>query len=147
MTSDEDFMGYLLELLERTAPAIEVPVAAMVVKNGKILSEAVNLRETDNSILAHAEILALEKAAKVQGDWNLSNCTLYVTLEPCSMCAGAILQSHIKKVVFSAFDFKAGALGSRFDLRTKNLEVVGGILEDRSKEILEKFFVSLRGAK
>lgn len=143
MSTDLDYMKLLLQALQ-DMPKQEVPVAAMLVKDSEIISLATNQRETNKSILAHAEILALEQAAQKLGDWNLSGCTLYITLEPCAMCAGAILQSHISKVVFAAYDLKAGALGSRYDISTKNLEVVGGILEEESQEILSSFFEHLR---
>jgi tRNA(adenine34) deaminase len=143
MSNDLEHMKHLLEALEEISKQ-EVPVAAMVVRNSEIISLAFNQREANKSILAHAEILALEAAAQKLGNWNLDGCTLYVNLEPCAMCAGAILQSHISKVVFGAYDFKAGALGSRYDIRTKNLEVIGGICEEESQKLLISFFASLR---
>lgn len=143
MPTDLDFMNLLLDRLENS-PSDEVPVAAMLVKDSEIISFAINQREKNQSILAHAELIALEAAAKTLGDWNLTGCTLYVSLEPCAMCAGAILQSHLSKIVFAAYDLKAGALGSRFNLCTKNLEVIGGLLEFRSQELLRRFFERLR---
>ncbi len=128
----------------RLIPSIEVPVAAMLVRDSEILSIAFNQRETRQSILAHAELLALEEAATKLGDWNLSGSSLYVTLEPCPMCAGAIIQSHVSKVIFGAYDAKSGAFGSRYQLATANLEVRGGILEQEAIQILQDFFSKKR---
>lgn len=138
-------MSRVLELAESlTKDSDDVPIAAIVVKNDEILAEAVNTREQDQSILGHAEINALESAAKKIGDWNLSGATLYVNLEPCAMCAGAILQSHIGQVVFAAYDAKAGAFGSRYNLATKNLDLLGGIMEKESVDLLQSYFQKLR---
>ncbi len=124
--------------------AAEVPVAAMVVKDGEILGQALNERESRNSILAHAELLALERAAAKHGDWNLSGATIYITLEPCAMCAGAIIQSHVGQVVFGAYDAKSGAFGSRYQLATSKLEIIGGVLEQECLKLLQDFFAKLR---
>ena len=150
---DEDlyFMNRVLDLAEHRLRSSEtcddIPIAACIVENGEIVAEGLNTRENDKSILGHAEINALERAAKVKGTWNLSGCTIYVSLEPCPMCAGAILQSHVQKVVFGAYDIKSGAFGSRYNLRTKNVEVKGGLYEDRSIAILSEFFEKLRELK
>lgn len=124
--------------------SMEVPVAALIVRDGEIIARGLNNRETQKSVMGHAEIVAIENATKLLGDWNLSDCSIYVSLEPCAMCAGAILQSHIKEVVFAAYDSKSGALGSRYKLGTKNLEVIGGIKEKQAQEILQKFFQDKR---
>lgn len=130
--------------LAEQAPHEEVPVAAILVRDNEILSQAVNERQQRNSILAHAELIALEQAATKLSDWNLSGSTLYITLEPCAMCAGAILQSHVSTVVFGAYDAKSGAFGSRYQLATKHLEIVGGILEEDCATLLQKFFSEKR---
>jgi len=130
--------------LAKTIAETEVPVAAIIVQNGEIIAEALNTRERDSSILGHAEINAIEEAAAKTGSWNLEGASIYVNLEPCSMCAGAILQAHIKKVVFAAFDSKSGAFGSRHNLATKNMEIIGGIMEEESLHLLRKFFESKR---
>ncbi len=142
---DEDFMNHVLELA-KTAPSEEIPVAAILVEDNIIIAEAVNSRQKDKSILGHAEINVMQIAAKKKKDWNLSNCTLYVNLEPCAMCAGAILQAHIPEVVFAAYDIKSGALGSRFNIYNKNLKIKGGILEAESLKILQSFFHQLRNS-
>jgi tRNA(adenine34) deaminase len=122
----------------------EVPVASLVVWNNEIIGLGTNSREQDKSILGHAEINALQAAVKFKGSWNLSDCTIYVSLEPCAMCAGAILQAHIKTIVFSAYDIKSGALGSRYNLTTSETQVIGGICEDRAVGILRQFFLNKR---
>jgi tRNA(adenine34) deaminase len=125
----------------------EVPVAALIVdiSSGEIIATGVNTRETEQSVLAHAEINALKEASKIIGSWNLSGYALYVSLEPCAMCAGAILQSHISQVIFSAYDSKTGAFGSRYNLINKNIKVTGGVLEEVSQLLLKKFFDGKRG--
>jgi tRNA(adenine34) deaminase len=109
---DNYFMNEALKEAKKALYLKEVPVGAVVVKNGEIISRAHNLRETLNDPTAHAEILAIKKAAEVLQNWRLNQCSLYVTLEPCPMCAGAIVQSRINKVFIGAFDPKAGACGS-----------------------------------
>lgn len=141
--SHNKFINYVLELAKQVSKE-EIPVAAIVVEKGQIIAEAFNTRQSTNSILGHAEINALEKAAKLKKSWNLTGCTLYVNLEPCAMCAGAILQAHISEVVFSAYDMKAGAFGSRYNLVTNNLKVIGGLQEEKSQAILKEFFQDLR---
>ncbi|MDD9898584.1 MAG: nucleoside deaminase [Candidatus Melainabacteria bacterium] len=130
--------------LAKSVPENEVPVAAIIVKDDEILAEAINTRERDASILGHAEINAIEAAAAKTGDWNLDGATIYVNLEPCSMCAGAILQAHIKKVVWGVNDAKSGAFGSRYNLATKNMELVSGVMERECLELLREFFESRR---
>lgn len=130
--------------LAKTITSIEVPVAAIIVKDGKIIAEGLNTREQDSSILGHAEINAIEEAAAKTGSWNLDGTSIYVNLEPCSMCAGAILQAHIKEVIFGAYDVKSGAFGSRYNLTTKNLVVQGGVMETEAVELLREFFNQIR---
>ncbi|ACX53208.1 CMP/dCMP deaminase zinc-binding protein [Ammonifex degensii KC4] len=127
----------------------EVPVGAVAVLNGEIIGRGHNLRETLKDATAHAEILALREAAKKIGDWRLEEVTLYTTLEPCPMCAGALIQFRVKRVVFGAFDPKAGAAGSVVDLLrdprfNHQVEVVGGVLAEESGALLKRFFQELR---
>lgn len=136
-------MARILELA-KTVPNNEVPVAAIIVANGEIIAQAINTRERDTSILGHAEINALEQAAKTRQGWNLSDSTIYINLEPCAMCAGAILQAHISEVVFGAYDIKSGALGSRYNLITNNLKVTSGIMEEECVALLSEFFIKVR---
>lgn len=126
----------------------EIPVGAVVVKDGKIIGEGYNTRESDGNPLGHAEINAIIKATKTIGDWRLDGCDLYVTLEPCPMCAGAILNSRISRVFFGAYDNKWGSFGSLIDLSAVRYqttpEIHGGIMEAECKEIIEDFFKNLR---
>jgi len=132
------------------APAIgEIPVAALLVYQGEVLAAAHNHREISQDPTAHAEIIVIRKAAEQLHSWRLTDTTLYVTLEPCAMCAGAIVQSRIERLVFAARDLKAGACGSIFDIpadRRLNhrVEVVGGVLEEESQALLQRFFRQLR---
>lgn len=122
----------------------EVPVGAVVVKEGEIIAAAHNLVERNKDASAHAEMLALSMAAKAVGDWRLSGCTLYVTLEPCPMCTGAILNSRISEVVFGAFDGEMGCCGSRTDLTdgllARRVRCIGGIMEQECAELLSEAF-------
>lgn len=137
---------YMREVLRLAQEALykEVPVAAIIVDDGEIIGRGLNARERNRAVTAHAEIIAIEEANKIKDSWNLGGSTIYVNLEPCAMCAGAILQSHISTVVFAVYDPKSGALGSRYDLRTKNLEVIGGVLEAESLTLLQEFFNRFR---
>ena len=114
--TDEKFMRRALELAAECAEADEVPVGAVVVKDGSIVAEGCNFKERENSAVRHAEIVALESAAKAVGNWWLEDCDVYVTLEPCPMCAGAMINARVRRVVFGAYDPKTGAAGSRVDL-------------------------------
>ncbi len=149
MLFDEEMMLKALEQAEKAFELGECPVGAVITdKNGEIIAEGYNRRETDNSPTAHAEIIAIESAAKKLGSWRLSECTLYVTLEPCPMCAGAIINSRIKRVVYGAFDEKGGACSSvinLFELPFNHSPMVRSrILEKECSEILTKFFQALR---
>lgn len=124
--------------------ASDLPVAAILVKDSQVIAKAVNTRELNKSVLEHAEINVIKEANKVLGQWNLSGASLYVNLEPCPMCAGAILQSHISELIFGAYEAKSGAFGSRYNLATKNLKVIGGLMEQESKQLLQDFFRDLR---
>ncbi len=125
----------------------DVPVGAVVVKNGDVIATAHNERESDNDVTSHAEILAIRKAEQVLGNWRLDDCDLYVTLEPCPMCGWAILQSRIKNVYFGSYDTNYGAFFSKVDLRkfsTFTPNVYGGIMEKECDELLNSFFTDLR---
>jgi len=143
------FLELALEEAKLAYNKDEVPVGAVVVHNGEIIASAHNLRETSNSATAHAEILAIEEACHVLGDWKLTDCDLYVTLEPCIMCAGAIINARIRNLYFGAYDPKAGACGSVTDVFRLNelnhkVTVYAGIMEDECSEILKRFFKEKR---
>ncbi|MBP1543607.1 MAG: nucleoside deaminase [Oscillospiraceae bacterium] len=151
MTLDEEYMLKALALAEKAAELGEVPVGALVVSpDGEVIGEGYNLRETTQSPIAHAEVIAIEQAAKRLGQWRLSGCTLYVTLEPCPMCAGAIMNSRLKRVVYGAFDDKNGACASvvcLFEERFTHIPYVRSrVLMDRCGEVLTDFFRELRGS-
>jgi len=148
--ADDDAMRRALELAALAGEAGDVPVGAVVMDaEGTVIAEGHNLREQTHDPTAHAEVVALRAAAQVHGDWNLEGHTLVVTLEPCLMCAGAILQARIGRVVFGAWDDKAGAAGSMYDaLRDRRLpyraEVVGGVQADAALAQLQDFFEARR---
>jgi tRNA(adenine34) deaminase len=147
----EEFMKEALLLAEASAAEGEVPVGAVVVCDGKIVGTGRNRRETQKNALCHAEIEAINNACKNLGGWRLFKCDLYVTLEPCPMCAGAIINSRIKNVYFGASDYKNGACGSvvnLFDLSFNHKpSLERGILEEQCSEILTVFFKNLREKK
>ncbi|MEX2178333.1 MAG: tRNA adenosine(34) deaminase TadA [Gemmatimonadaceae bacterium] len=142
-------MSFALEGAREAAAAGEVPVGALVVRGGEVIARAANRTVRDQDPTAHAEILAIRQAATALGSWRLEGCTLYVTLEPCAMCAGAIVLARLEKVVFGAFDEKAGMAGSVGDLlRHPRLnhrpEVRGGLLAEESAALLREFFAERR---
>ena len=145
---DIRFMERALELARLAADRDEVPVGALIVRGGEIISAGENCREGDKMATHHAEILAIEDACRALGGWRLPGCTLYVTLEPCPMCAGAIVNSRIERVVFGAYDARAGAFGSVTDLNALPLNhkptVVGGVLADECASILREYFRAKR---
>lgn len=148
LTEDERWMREALCLAREAAAEGEVPVGAVIVKDGAIIAAGRNRRETDKQALAHAEIEAIGAACAVLGGWRLFGCTLYVTLEPCPMCAGAIINSRIDRVVYGAPDPKAGSCGSLIDLfelpYNHRPTVERGVLEDECAAVLKDFFKSLR---
>ncbi len=146
--TDEEYMLEAIELAKKAAALGEVPVGAVAVWDGKIVGRGMNLRETDKNALRHAEIMAIDEACKNLGGWRLWKCDLYVTLEPCPMCAGAIINSRVKRVIFGAKDPKAGSCGSIANLfeipYNHKPEVVSGILEEECSALLSEFFSKLR---
>lgn len=150
-TIDEKFMLEAMELARISALEGEVPVGAVVVKDGEIVGTGRNRRELGKNALYHAELEAIDNACKKLGGWRLWQCDLYVTLEPCPMCAGAIINSRIKRVVFGASDGKAGSFGSVVDFNeipyNHKPEVVGGVMGDECSSLLTEFFSNLRQKK
>ena len=149
MTLDEEYMLKALELAEKAYSLGEIPVGAIVVSpDGEIIGEGYNQRELLNSPTAHAEVIAIEQAAKRMAQWRLTGCTLYVTLEPCPMCAGAIMNSRLKRVVYGAFDDKNGACASvacLFEERFTHIPYVRSrVLSEQCGEVLTRFFKELR---
>lgn len=148
---DVKFMKKALRQAERAYSEGEVPVGAVVVKDGKVISRGRNRRESLKDATAHAEFIAIQKACKRLNGWRLCGCTLYVTLEPCVMCAGAIVNSRIERVVIGTSDPKAGAMGSVTDVTYLPLnhkpETVYGVMQKECSEILKKFFKQLRQSK
>jgi tRNA(adenine34) deaminase len=143
-------MQHAIAIAREVKSSGDVPVGALIVNEvGEVLSSGKNEREKDNDPTAHAEIVAIRKASEKLDSWRLDDLTLIVTLEPCVMCAGAILQSRIKRLVFGAFDQKAGAVGSCLDVirdvrALSKVEVVSGVLEDECAKLLTNFFVTKR---
>ena len=150
-TQDLAFMRMALEEAAR-APAVgEVPIAALIVHDGKVLAQAHNYRELWQDPTAHAEVIAIRAAATALATWRLTGTTLYVTVEPCSMCIGAIILARVSRVVFGAWDPKGGACGSLFNLPSEpklnhRVLVTGGVLAQESQILLQKFFKELREA-
>ena len=148
--TDEAYMQIALELARQAYEINEVPVGAIVVKKstGKIIGKGYNRREIDKNPLAHAEIAAIKQAAETLGGWRLLDCDIYVTLEPCPMCCGAIINSRIERVIFGAFDSKSGSVESiinMFDLPFNHKpKIVSGIMQKECSEILSDFFTELR---
>ncbi len=150
----EDFEFYMkraIELARVSASEGEIPVGAIIVKEGKIIGEGRNRREKEKNALCHAEIEAIDRACKEEGAWRLSGCDLYVTLEPCPMCAGAAVNARIERVIFGAFDEKAGAFGSVVDFNKLQLnhkpKIVCGVCSEECAGMLSSFFEGLRKEK
>lgn len=140
-----EWMQHALKVAHQALP-LDVPVGAVLVREGKILASACNRREIDHNPVAHAEMLVLQEAAQKLGNWRLSDATLYVTLEPCPMCASAIQQARVGKVVFGAYDPVMGACGSRYEflMDTPTQPVLGGLLEVECGQLLKDFFAQTR---
>lgn len=149
INKDIYFMKEALKEAKKAFQKNEIPVGCVIVHNDKIIARGHNLRQTKKSVLGHAEIIAIQKANKKLNAWILDECTMYVTLEPCAMCAGAILQSRIKRLVFGAYEPKHGACGSIINLLDNNefnhqVEITSNVLENESSAILKNFFQILR---
>ena len=152
MTTDEKFMKAALAQAKKAYALDEVPIGCVIVQNNKIIARGYNRRNTDKNTLAHAELTAIKKASKKTGDWRLEDCTLYVTLEPCQMCAGAIVQSRMQRVVIASMNAKAGCAGSVLNLLqmkefNHQVEITRGVLEEECSAMLSGFCRELRSRK
>lgn len=146
---NEKFMREAIRQAKKAAAIGETPIGAVIVRNGEIISRGYNKRETKKNALLHAECIAIDRACRKLGGWRLPGCELYVTLEPCPMCAGAILNARIEKVYFGAYDTKSGCCGTVLNLFDKNLcnyslDATGGILQDECADLMRTFFRELR---
>ena len=152
MTLDEKYMKAAIREAKKAYKLEEVPIGCVIVRENKIIARGYNRRNTDKNTLAHAEIAAIKKASKKTGDWRLEDCTMYVTLEPCQMCAGAIVQSRLGKVVIGSMNPKAGCAGSVINLLqmkqfNHQVEMETGVLEEECSTMLSGFFQELREKK
>ena len=149
---DERYMAQAIRQAKKAAAIDEVPIGCVIVHEDKIIARGYNRRNVDSSTLAHAEIMAIKKASKKLGDWRLEECTMYVTLEPCPMCAGAIVQARIPKVVIGAMNPKAGCAGSIIDMFqvkqfNHQVDAEHGVLEEKCRIMMKEFFKNLRKRK
>ncbi len=149
MTQEERYMREAIRLAKKASALKEVPIGCVIVYDGKIIGRGYNRRTIDKNVLAHAEIAAIRKACRVLGDWRLEGCTMYVTLEPCPMCAGAIVQARIPKVVIGCMNPKAGCAGSVLDMLHEEgfnhqVETEIGLMGDVCSQMLKDFFKELR---
>lgn len=149
MTQEERFMREAIRLAKKAAALKEVPIGCVIVHDGKIIGRGYNRRTIDKNVLAHAEIVAIRKACRVLGDWRLEECTMYVTLEPCPMCAGAIVQARVPKVVIACMNPKAGCAGSVLDMFHEDgfnhqVETEVGLMGEVCSQMLKDFFRELR---
>lgn len=152
MTESERYMKEAIKQAKKALELDEVPIGCVIVYDGKIIGRGYNRRNTDKSTLAHAEMIAIKKASRKINDWRLEDCTMYVTLEPCQMCAGAIVQARIPRVVIGSMNPKAGCCGSILNLLEEErfnhqAEVVRGVLEEECSALLTDFFKALRKKK
>ena len=149
LTEDEKFMKEAVKQAKKARALEEVPIGCVIVYEGKIIGRGYNRRTIDKNTLAHAELQAIRKASKKMGDWRLEDCTLYVTLEPCQMCSGAIVQARIKRVVVGCMNPKAGCAGSILNLLqmeefNHQVELTTGVLEEECSSMMKSFFKELR---
>lgn len=148
---ENKYMRLAIKEAEKAEKENEVPVGAVIVKDGTVIATGRNRRESENNALCHAEIEAINNACKALESWRLSNCDLYVTLEPCPMCAGAIINARLRRVYYGAFDDKAGSFGSVADFNhlkyNHKLEIYAGIMEDECQLLLTDFFKNIRNKK
>ncbi len=152
MDEDIKYMKQAVRLAKKAAANGDVPIGCVIVHEGKIIARGYNRRNADKTTLAHAEILAIKKASKVIGDWRLEDCTIYITLEPCQMCAGAIVQARIPRCVIGCMNPKAGCAGSVLnilDIKDFNhqVEIKKGVLEEECSAMMKDFFARLRADK
>ena len=152
MNVQERYMKQALKLAKKAALLDEVPIGCVVEYQGKVIGRGYNRRTTDKNVLAHAEITAIRKACKKMGDWRLEDCTMYVTLEPCQMCAGAIVLSRIPELFIGTMNPKAGACGSLynivFDSRLNHrVQVTTGVMEDTCRQMMQEFFRRLKATR
>ena len=152
MEEKEKYMSQALKEAKKAYEKDEIPVGAIIVKNNKIIARAHNLKESKENAICHAEILAIQKACKKLNSWRLNDCQMYVTLEPCSMCAGALINSRIDKVYIGTLDKKTGACGSKLNLLNDykfnhKVEIEKNILKEDCEKILKDFFENLRKRK
>lgn len=152
MTEDERFMKAALAQAKKARAIDEVPIGCVIVREGEIIAQSYNRRNIDKNTLAHAELAAIRKASKKTGDWRLEECTMYVTLEPCQMCAGAIVQSRMRRVVIATMNPKAGCAGSVLNLLqmkefNHQVEITRGVLGEECSKMLSEFFRELRKKK
>ena len=152
MTADERYMKEAIKQAKKAYALKEVPIGCVIVYEDKIIARGYNRRNTDKNTLSHAEILAIKKASKKLGDWRLEDCTLYVTLEPCQMCAGAIVQARVSRVVIGSMNPKAGCAGSILNLLEMDefnhqVDVERGVLNEACSDMLTTFFKELRAEK
>jgi len=149
LTEQERYMKEAIRQAKKAEALMEVPIGCVIVKEGKIIARGYNRRNTDKNTLSHAELNAIKKASRVTGDWRLEGCTMYVTLEPCQMCAGALVQSRIDEVVIGCMNPKAGSAGSVINLLQMNgfnhqVKITKGVLEEECSSMLSEFFRRLR---
>ncbi len=149
MNQDEEYMKEAIKQAKKAYALEEVPIGCVIVYEGKIIGRGYNRRTIDKNTLAHAELIAIRKASKNMGDWRLEDCTMYVTLEPCQMCSGAIVQSRMKKVVIGCMNPKAGCAGSILNLLqveqfNHQVEIETGVLGDECSAMMKQFFKELR---
>mgnify|MGYP004516909679 FL=1 len=152
MTSDESFMKQAVKQAKKAYDKLETPIGCVIVYEDKVIARGYNKRNMKKNTLAHAEILAINKASKVLGDWRLEDCTMYVTLEPCPMCAGAIVQARIPRVVIGSMNPKAGCAGSVLNLLQQDglnhqVEITKGVLAEECSGLMTSFFSELRNKK
>ena len=152
LNEKDKFMILALKEAKKAYQKKEIPVGAIIVKDGKVIAKGYNIKEGKNDTTKHAEMIAIQKASKRLGEWRLLDCEMYVTLEPCAMCAGALIQSRIKKVYIGTMDYKTGACGSVLNLLedykfNHNVEIEYGIMQQECEKILKDFFKELRKTK
>ena len=152
MTQEERFMREAIRLAKKAAALKEVPIGCVIVHDGKIIGRGYNRRTIDKNVIAHAEMMAIRKACRKMNDWRLEDCTMYVTLEPCQICSGAIVQSRMKKVVIGCMNPKAGCAGSVLNLLqveafNHQVELEIGVLEEECSTMMKQFFKELREKK